>query len=133
MGLRQAVFDALKTDVQLNSLGITEDSLYPAAVDSPQQKLFAVLAWGTSTLGPGRDSTVNLEDLTLWVYNRERNYGPITDILKRSRVIVLGLERVWLNPGWTSGVNWLGSSVDLWDDAYLAATRNDAYRIAASG
>jgi hypothetical protein len=133
MGLRQTVFDSLKTDGQMNALGITEASLYPAATDSPRESLFAVLAWGGTTPGPGRDSPVTLEDLTFWVYNRARDYAPIADILKRARIVVLGLERAPLNPGWTSGINWLGDSVDLWDDAYQAATRNSAYRIASSG
>jgi hypothetical protein len=132
MTLRTVVFDALKTDSQLNGLGITSASLYPAATDSPKERLFMVTVWGVTTPGPGRDSTVALEDLTLWAYNRDRDYGEIVDILKRARAVVLGLERTPVSPGWTLGVNWLGSSVDLWDDAYQAATRNDAYRIAAS-
>lgn len=134
-GLRSLVFTTLKSDVQLNSLGISESSLYPVysrdstpeAIEGPR---FAILRWGASEVGIGACIPVTLD---LWVYDRSPDYGYIMQILKRARTLLDSLINAQTADGWVTGVNWQGGSPDLIDDMYNAYTRNESYRIVASG
>lgn len=134
-GLRVLVYNTLKDDPQMNILGINEQSLYPvysrdSTPEGIEGPVFAILRWGVSEVGVGRAIPVTLD---LWVYNKDPDYGPIMDILKRGRDLMDGLVNAQTADGWVLGVNWQGGSIDLFDDLYAAYTRNESYRIAASG
>jgi hypothetical protein len=130
MGVRDEVWDALAHDSVLNSLGITSDNLYPGLMtpDSPPQDLFVVLRWGVTDRGPGRNAG-SVENLSVWAYNRQTDYGPILDVLSRCRTVLLGIR----GPGAIIQVDYRGDSEDLWDDGYRAVTRNSTYQIPNGG
>lgn len=135
MSLRTYVFDILAADPILNDLGYTETTIYPnQGPDSPSGNRFMVLRWGTTTVGVGPS---NVEDFNPWAYNRENDYGPVKAALARIAVLADGWAGAQHTPGefpgWISGTQWLGESVDLYDDNYQAVTRNSTIRVAASG
>lgn len=134
-GLRNLVYGTMKDDPQLNILGIDEQSLYPvysrdSTPEGVEGPVFAILRWGPSEVGVGTAIPVTLD---LWVYNKSPDYGPVMDILKRTRAIMDALINAQTTDGWVLGVNWQGGSLDLFDDLYGAYARNESYRIVASG
>lgn len=133
--LRNFVFDLLTADATLNTLGYDADSIYGALMgaDSPQDRRFMVLRWGTDTpRSPGRDSNIIRTVLTVWAYNRESDYGPIQSALGRIRDILVPIAGVDHGSGWILDVEDNGTSEDLWDDGYSAITRNRALTLTAS-
>lgn len=133
MNLRDRVYEALTTDVQLVGMGMTPASVYPAGTDTIAVQTFYVLRYGPTETGPGRDSDARIENLFLWGYNKSGDYASITGPMRRARDVLLGLEGARIDPGWIIGATWNGDSADLFDDGYQAWGRNSAYRIAASG
>lgn len=133
--LRTFVFDLLVADPELNALDYNRDTTYGAIMgaDSPQERRFMVLRWGTeSPRSPGRDSRIVRTGLTVWVYNRESDYGPIHRALLRIRDILVPIAGVDHGDGWIIDVEDNGTSEDLWDDGYSAITRNAVFTITAS-
>lgn len=134
MSIRNLFFDALAADGGLNGYGIDSDTLYPAqAPDSPLEKVFAVLRWGSSGIGVGPARHVSL---AFWVYHKDPDYAIIDTILKRARVVLPTLVTASIaGGGYVLGVEWQESSEDLTATEYGANTvvRNETYRITASG
>lgn len=136
MGLRTFVFNLLKDDAQLNVLGYNAETLYPTqAPDSPRanQNRFMVLAWGNAEPRLGRDADVRRQLLTVWAYDKERDFGAVNDALNRTHAILYPLAAVNVGGGWITEVLDNGQSDDLYDPEYEAVTRNWAYTIIASG
>lgn len=136
MSLRTLVYDTLKVDAQLIALGIDEDSLYPNfSADSPaaDQQRWVVLRWGVVEPPFAPQVPVRPQTLTLWAYDRERDFAAIAAILRRCRTLLTDLSAVWTGDGHLLEIQQTGSSEDLWDDGYQAVTRNEAYRMVASG
>jgi hypothetical protein len=129
--LRDFLYDILKADQVLGTLGYA-GNLYGAAPDTPTGQRFMVMRWGNTGVPPQRDMPPRPRTLTVWAYNRERDYGPIEEALKRVCSILLPMEAVNHGSGWVSGVVDNGSSDDLFDPVYEAATRNWTYTIIAS-
>lgn len=130
MGVRDQVWAVLASDPGLASLGIDATNMYPGMMtpDTPAGDLWVVLRWGVTDVGPGRDAG-RVENLSIWAYNRQSDYGPILDVLARCKAVLLGIS----GPGAIIQVDYRGDSEDLWDDGYRAVTRNSSYRIPAGG
>lgn len=136
--LRDLVFNAIQSDGIMNSLGIDVDSLYPTyarqdAIYSVEGNRFMILRWGPTEIGIGPVKPVTLD---AWMYNREPDYGPITDALSRVRAILAGLVGAPVDAGhsgWVNGVQFQGGTADLFDDVYGAYVRSESHRITASG
>lgn len=136
MTLRTVVFNALAGDPALNALGIDVESLYPNhAPDSPAatQMRWAVLRWGVAEPSLGRDTTARPIAMSLWVYDREKDFGDIDAILKRARAVLLAMPLMATGDGSIIGVDWALSSEDLVDETYDAVVRSETYRVVASG
>ncbi len=106
-----------------------------APTDVPNKEQFVILRWGTESPGPGRDSRVQVYDLSIWAYDRQPTYARLTTALNRAKNVLLALEAVQhtVSPaGWITSISWQGRSPDLDDDVYKAAVRSDTYRIVAS-
>ena len=131
--LRNKVYNVLAADSTLAALGMPSSSLWPSAPESPDGRNFMVLRWGSLERGVGVANHVNLQ---VWAYDRDGGYGDIGPQLLRVRFILDSLIGQALDgsaTGWVNGVEFQGSSDDLWDDVYVAATRYEAYRVTASG
>jgi hypothetical protein len=140
-GLRQLVLDTIRLDPAMNNLGIDDQSTYPIYVrdSTPIQvegNTFLIIRWGASE--PGIGASIPCE-MSLWAYCRNPDYNVLMDILRRGRVLMEGLiaqrtfDATGAVDGAISGVDWQGGSPDLFDDLYGAYTRNESYRIVASG
>lgn len=133
MSLRTAVYEALAVDGTLSGLGLTRDSLFANwSFDAPAAHLqrWIVLRWGTQDPGIGPVYTTSL---TVQVYDRERTYGWITDVLKAAREVIAELPTSATGDGHVVGVEWSFGSEDIWDDGYEAVGRSETYRLVASG
>lgn len=137
MSLRAFVFDRLKDDHELNTLGINTDTLYPTqAPDSPRASAgrWMVLAWGSLEPRLGRESTVRRRLLTVWMYDKEPDYGAIDSGLQRAFDLLYPLKAVNVGDGgWITEVLDSGMSDDLYDPGYEAVTKNWALTIVANG
>jgi hypothetical protein len=134
--LRNMVFNALLADPELIGYGIHQGSLFPNfAPDSPASNLmvFAVIRWGNQQPTPGADTTVRPVLMSLWVYNREKDFAVIDHILKRCRDIFSSLVAQVSDGAAILGFDFQESSEDLRDDNYDAVARSETYKIVASG
>jgi len=136
--LRDFVWKALRGDPGLNALGIDESSLFGTlAPDSPAANLqkWMVIRWGIEEARLGRDTDVRRRFLSVWAYDRNRDFNDVDLMLQRARAVLFPLAAVEYNTsgGYISEVTDNGLSDDTWDDAYGAVTRNWQLTITASG
>lgn len=140
-GLRDLVYNALVADAQMNLLGFNSNNMYPiyARDTTPfavEGSVFGVLRWGATEPGIAQSIPIGLD---LWLYSRQPDYDTITRALMRARVVLAPLvaqpTRRENNEvdGWITSIEWQGGSPDLFDDLLNAYTRNESYRIVASG
>lgn len=129
--LRTFIFDTLKADATLAALGFTEE-LYPSPPDSPIGNRFMVLRWGIAGPRAGQNTTVRAQELIVWVYDREPDYGAISDALKTVYGLLIPMAGVDHGSGWILEVSDNGSSEDLFDPTYEAVMRNWTFTITAS-
>lgn len=130
--LRNAVLAALVATPGLAALGYTEDVILPNFTpDAPQGDCFLVLRWGVTNPGLAQ---INQVRLAIWAYNRQPDYGPITDALKLAAPSLRNLAGIVMAPGQSVlAVRFEGESDDLYDDGYRAYTRWCSHLITASG
>lgn len=134
VALRELVYRSLSNVAALEIAGLVPGAVYPAfSPDSPAERVWLVLRWGTTVPGVG---PANSGDLALWAYDREERYDRIEEVLKACRPIMDSLVAAVLAPagsGAILGVNWQGSGPDGYDDTYPAWTRFESYLVTASG
>src|SRR5688572_973766 len=121
MSLRNAIYGALSADAELTTLGIVAANVYPNFAPDDPRTLHArwlVIRWGVADRPPGRDTTARTVAMSLWAYDRERDWAGIDAILKRSRVILDGLAGLRFTGGAVLEVSWQFSSEDLVDEGY---------------
>lgn len=136
--LRQYVWNLLKSDAELNSLGINDNSLFGTlAPDSPAADLqkWMVIRWGLEEAPLHRETTSRRRFLSIWAYDRRRDFTDIDLMLHRARAVLSPLTAINYNNsgGWITEVTDNGYSDDVWDDAYEASARNWQLTIIASG
>ena len=132
MSARNLVFNLLKDDPILNGLGINDESLFGSqTVDSPASRItrWVFIRWGVSEAPLGRDTETRPVPMSLWAYNRQRDFTPIDAILLRCRQLLLPLASTPCpGGGFFVQADYAFSSEDLYDDAYQAVMRGDTYR-----
>lgn len=130
--LRNAVLAVLVATPGLETLGYTEEVILPNFTpDAPQGDRFMVLRWGVTTPGLAQ---VNQVRLAIWAYNRQPDYGPISDALKLVTSSLAKMAGIVMAPGESVlAVRSEGESDDLYDDGYRAYTRWCSHLITASG
>ena len=130
--LRNAVYALLKASTDLEAAGYPPESVSPNFTpDGPEGDRFLVLRWGITNRGI---SVVNQVRLSVWVYNRQPDFGPIADALKAVKATLPTLAGVVMAPGESVlAVDYTGDSDDLYDDGYQAHTRWCSHTITASG
>lgn len=134
MTVRETMYGILSTDATLIGLGYIADNVYAnAAPDSPPEvgQVWMVLNWGEETpalRGQRGRSRVTTRALTLWVYDRERDYTTINAAIKRLMDLMEGIEQ----NGPVLCANWQGDGPDGYDDTYQAVFRNTTYTIVSN-
>lgn len=120
MSARAALQLLLEEDEALQTIGV--GAVYPTnSVDTPAEELFIVTRWDPTTRAFGVSGT---DRFTLWVHDRQKDYGRIVEVLHRLRVLVP--EQVHLRgaDGWVlTTATWLGEGPDLYDGGYETLTR----------
>lgn len=117
MAPRAAVQSLLAGDT---TLGV--EKVYSTnSVDTPEEEFFAILQWGTTTPAFNR---VGSDRLTVWLHDRQRDYGRINKGLTRVADLLTGTIHRAGGDGITlSTAEWLGESQDLFDGGYNTITR----------
>lgn len=129
--LRTHIYGLLTADATLGALGYNANTIHGTAPDSTKSQRFMVLRWGTSGPRAGRDTIVRRTVLTVWVYDRERDYAAIAGALSRVCTILLPVTGSH-GSGYILDVEDNGASDDLYDPTYEAVMRNWAFTITAS-
>src|SRR6185503_10982863 len=86
--MRKTIARAVYNDAELNSLGITRDSINSGDVDTPSQRPYIVFRWGETN--PGVD-VVRQRSLVVWVHDRPNDYDRIDQIIKRIRDVLTSI------------------------------------------
>lgn len=128
--MRSLVAQAILTDAQLRTLGVTEEALHAGDVDTPPTRPFVQLRWDETGVGIG---AVDTRRLVVWAHDEPNDYERIDAILRRIRVVLTALEAVQTTHGWLTLVEWNGNSPDLADDGHGTITRNSTFTLVGSG
>jgi hypothetical protein len=133
---RTKIYGILKQDASatsagtLGAIGLAPGHIYAGGVDSPQGELFVTIVFGDSQPGFGDVLRTNV---TIWAYDRDRDYLRIEAILKRIRLLFESLDAAQTTEGWITSIRWTGDSGDLSDDVYRARARNADFMMVDSG
>jgi len=117
---RAAVQTLLEDDADLQVIGV--EAVYAAdSVDTPAEDCFVVIRWQPSIWSFRNKAT---DAFTVWVHDREHDYGRIQDALKRIQDIFADAVHVRGTDGWTlTQADWRGEGPDLTDGGYDTRTR----------
>lgn len=128
-----SVFRALADDSDLRFWGIEESTIFPdySSEEVPRDGAFLVLRWGnedvTSSVKKGP------EILTVWAHLPQEmgsDYGPLRDMLGRVKDVLLSMEHVVGDDGYSvTLVEYFGSSGNLIDPGFRTITRNMTFRV----
>lgn len=129
--LRTIVRAVLINDPALELLGVVDLGVRSGDVDTPMERPFLVLRWGTTT--PGLD-VVNNRTLTIWVHdNKSSGYARIDSVIKRIRVLFNAVEGVPHDDGHLIKLEWVTDSDDLVDPGHGTITRTTTHNIVGTG
>lgn len=136
--LRDYVWQLLRFDPDLNAMGINASTLFSGgAADSPAANLtkWMAIRWGLEEAPLGRDTTSRRRFLSIWAYERKRDFTEVDRMLYRARQVLYPIKAVNYDSadGYITEVSDNGFSDDIWDDAFAASTRNWQSTIVASG
>lgn len=120
MTARGALQTLLETDAELTALGV--QAVYPTnAVDTPPEDFFLIIRWDPTTMA---FKSVGSGRVQIWAHDRSRDYGRITDALKRLKDLLPATVHRAGADGWTlTTAEWLGEGPDLFDGGYNTVTR----------
>lgn len=125
MAARAAIQALLEEDPDLQTAGV--QAVYPTnAVDTPREEVFLIVRWDPTDAAFGVHGS---DRFSVWVHDRDRDYGRIADILRILRSLIPNQIHLPGDDGWvlTSAV-WLGEGPDLFDDGYGTLTRYADFR-----
>ena len=134
MSLRELVYDRLLLNTDLENLGINSGSLFPNfAPDSPANNMqrWLVIRWGATNTAFAY-SPVRSGSITLWAYDRERDFDAIEQVLAAARATLEGLEANGHEGEYFITVTSQGQGEDVYDSVYEAVARTEAYTYSAS-
>lgn len=96
--------------------------MYPTnSVDTPGEDLFVVIRWDPTNAVFGVHGT---DRFTVWVHDKQKDYGRITDCLNRLRDLIPAQTHLVGADGWVlTTAKWLGEGPDLYDGGYETLTR----------
>jgi hypothetical protein len=138
IGLREVVFNLIKTDPAIIALGYGPGSLFGnSSPDSPTTPRFATIVWGEEirALGSRRagDRLAKERSVALWAYDRDRDYGAINKAIERWCVLMDTLPTMNTGAGSVIGADWVGNSPETYDDGYQRIVRYSTYTINGTG
>lgn len=133
---RRAFIEALWDDAELNSIGLTRDTIFHnwSSEERPtDQGPFIILRWGVTPPGFFNGEVKAPESLRVWVHwpiQVTNDFSKIIGVLDRVDDVVRELRDVNGNDGYTlSFVEIGGRSEDITDDAFGTITKNADYKL----
>jgi hypothetical protein len=130
VSIREIVVSELTGDATMNGLGITTDTLWTNnAPDSAPSDVFAILRWGTEVRPLRGNRNARELEVALWPYDRNPDYGRISQINKRWCLLLEALVGQSTGDGWVLGVQDPQEGPDAFDDVYGRVTRPASYTI----
>lgn len=130
--MRALIMQAIIADPLINALGITNDNSFAVDVDTPEQRPFLQLRWGTNQ--PALSKTqIGRRTLTLWVHDEPGDYARIDTIIFRLRELLPMLEGQSNGLGHLVAAEWSGDSEDLSDDGHRTIARWTSFSLVGSG
>ena len=130
--LRQYIYDKIRTDPIITSLGFDQDSMFNTNdVDTPQVRPMMVFRWGASSVGL---DVVNFRTFQVWVHDEPTDYTLIDTALERVRMVLTSVsgESTGDDDKWVSQIEWTGDSDDLDDDVQRTVTRYSQFNLVGS-
>lgn len=141
--VREGVWQLLRADATLMAYGAGSGSaddklaIFPNfTLDSPAAGLtrWMTLRWGAADSPVGRDSETRPVPMSVWCYDRERDFTVIGGALGRVRILMKAVQGLALpGSGYLTAADWSFSSEDIWDDTYEAVARGETYRLVTNG
>ena len=123
---RAAVYSLLSTDPELAALGVKFHGFQ--AVDTPSERPFATIRWGTEDPGARRDR--GAQGLTIWVYDRPASFIRIDAVIRRIKEVLLDATHVPGDDGLTlTQARWVSDSQDMFDDIYGCLLRTTSFDV----
>jgi hypothetical protein len=120
MPARAALQTLLEEDVPLAEIGL--QAVYPTnAVDTPAEDLFLVIRWDPTSPA---FKTTGSDRVQIWCHDTQRDYGRITQVLERLKVLLPGTVHLQGADGYSlTTAEWNGEGPDLFDGGYNTVTR----------
>lgn len=120
MPARAALQTLLEEDPVLLEIGVA--AVYPTnAVDTPAEDLFIVIRWDPATPA---FKTTGSDRVQIWAHDTQRDYGRITQVLERLKVLLPATVHLQGADGYSlTTAEWNGEGPDLFDGGYNTVTR----------
>jgi hypothetical protein len=137
MSARAAFYDVLVGDSYLNTLGVTEDSVFPNYSNEERPTNsgpFVILRWGTYA-GPRwqSENAGRTEQVTVWVHWPQEfgnEFDKLIKIIDRMDDVLRDARDVLGSNDYTMSFVTIGDrSPDLIDDGFNTITKNAAYQV----
>jgi hypothetical protein len=130
--LRQYIYDKIRTDSVISSLGFDENSMFNTNdVDTPQVRPMMIFRWGAASVGL---DIVNIRSFQVWVHDERSDYTLIDQALERVRTVLTSVvgESIGDVGKWVVQIEWTGDSEDLDDDVQQTVTRYSQFNLVGS-
>lgn len=128
--MRAIVRSAIIGDVDLNGEGFTSPSVFAVDVDTPQERPFMQLRWGTNNEGL---DVVTRRFLVVWVHDIPGDYDRIDRVIRRLRELLPTLAGTVDGEQAILAIEWTGDSEDLTDDGHGTIARTASFTLVGSG
>lgn len=123
------VRNTIVSDPALQGLGVTPNGTLSGDVDTPEERPFLNLKWGSRS-----PSVVNaaptVTTLVIWVHDKPADYLRIDKILSRLRALLTSIEGVVMPDGSeVQVITWQGDGPDLQDDGHRTIVKVGNYQV----
>lgn len=127
--MRTIVRNAIITDPALLGMGVTPNGTLSGDVDTPQERPFLNLKWGTRSPSV-MNAAPTVTTLAIWVHDNPSDYSRIDRILSRLRAVLTALEGVVMPDGSeVQVITWLSDGPDLQDDGHRTIVKVGNYQV----
>lgn len=130
--MRSFIYDLLRNDPTLRSLGVASTAVYTGDVDTPPERPFLNLRWGVSPIVPSI-AAVGPRQLVVWVHDAPNDYTNIDAIIRQVKTLFLGVVGARHSFGYITQIEWNGDSEDGRDNGFDTIFRNTAHTIIGTG
>lgn len=133
--MREIIVAAIRGSADITDLGVASEAVFAGDIDTPTQRPFIQLRWGSTTPGmgtPGRG--MDRRGLVIWVHDQPNDYTRIDQIIRAMKRMFYDLVATPDGAGdWLSQMDYVGDSDDLSDDGHGTICRTSTWTIVGTG